>query len=53
MNALIILGALVFLMIGAYRGFSVILLAPLAALAAVLLTEPSAVPPLFKSSLTI
>jgi H+/gluconate symporter-like permease len=31
----------------AYRGFSVILFAPIAALLAVLLTDPSAVPPIF------
>ncbi|MDQ0449609.1 H+/gluconate symporter-like permease [Methylobacterium aerolatum] len=31
----------------AYRGYSVILFAPLAALGAVLLTDPSAVPPIF------
>ena len=47
MNSLIILGALVFLMVAAYRGYSVILFAPVAALLAVLLTEPSAVLPLF------
>ena len=49
MNVLIVLGALVFLMFVAYRGYSVILFAPVAALGAVLLTEPSAVPPMFSS----
>jgi H+/gluconate symporter-like permease len=39
--------ALVFLMFVAYRGFSVILFAPVAALLAVLLTDPAAVPPIF------
>jgi len=46
---LIVLGALVFLMFVAYRGYSVILFAPVAALGAVLLTEPSLVPPMFSS----
>lgn len=49
MNVLIVLGALVFLMFVAYRGYSVILFAPVAALGAVLLTEPSAVPAMFSS----
>jgi len=44
MNFLIALAALVFLMFVAYRGFSVILFAPVAALGAVLLTDPAAVP---------
>ena len=47
MSFLICVAALVFLMFVAYRGFSVILFAPIAALGAVLLTEPSAVPPIF------
>src|SRR6186997_3507868 len=47
MNLLIVLGALVFLMFVAYRGYSVILFAPVAAMGAVLLTDPSAVPPMF------
>src|ERR1044072_9756410 len=47
MNLLIVLAALVFLMFVAYRGYSVILFAPIAALGAVLLTDPSLVPPLF------
>jgi H+/gluconate symporter-like permease len=49
MNLLIVLGALAFLMFVAYRGYSVILFAPVAALGAVLLTDPSAVPPMFSS----
>jgi H+/gluconate symporter-like permease len=47
MSFLIAVGALVFLMFVAYRGFSVILFAPVAALGAVLLTDPAAVPPVF------
>ena len=47
MSFLIVLFALVFLMLAAYRGYSVILFAPVAALAAVLLTEPAAVAPVF------
>lgn len=47
MDALIILGALAFLMLAAYRGYSVILFAPLAALLAVLCTDASAVLPIF------
>ncbi|MCG5242396.1 GntP family permease [Azospirillum doebereinerae] len=47
MSLLICVGALAFLMFVAYRGFSVILFAPVAALAAVLLTDPAAVPPIF------
>ena len=47
MNLLIVLGALIFLMFVAYRGYSVILFAPIAALGAVLLTDPSLVPPVF------
>jgi H+/gluconate symporter-like permease len=49
MNLLIVLGALIFLMLVAYRGYSVILFAPVAALGAVLLTDPSLVPPMFSS----
>src|SRR3954449_786113 len=49
MNLIIVLGSLVFLMFVAYRGYSVILFAPIAALGAVLLTEPSLVPPMFSS----
>jgi H+/gluconate symporter-like permease len=44
---LIVLAALAFLMFVAYRGFSVILFAPVAALGAVVLTDPSAVAPVF------
>jgi H+/gluconate symporter-like permease len=47
MNFIICLAALFFLMTVAYRGYSVILFAPLAALGAVLVTDPSAVPPIF------
>jgi H+/gluconate symporter-like permease len=44
---LITLAALAFLMYVAYHGYSVILMAPVAAMGAVLLTDPSAVAPLF------
>jgi len=47
MSFLIALGALCFLMFVAYRGFSVILFAPVAAMGAVLLTDPAAVPAAF------
>lgn len=47
MSLIICLGALAALIFLAYRGFSVILVAPLAAMAAVLLTDPSAVAPAF------
>lgn len=47
MSFLIVLAALAFLMLVAYRGYSVILFAPVAALAAVLLTDPSLVAPMF------
>jgi H+/gluconate symporter-like permease len=47
MSFLIALAALVFLMLAAYRGYSVILFAPLAAMLAVALTDPAAVPPVF------
>ncbi|WP_022960783.1 GntP family permease [Halopseudomonas pelagia] len=47
MSVLIALSALALLMIAAYRGYSVILFAPIAALGAVLLTDPSAVAPAF------
>ena len=49
MSFLVALAALVFLMFVAYRGFSVILFAPVAALGAVLLTDPGAVPAAFTS----
>src|SRR5215471_1291444 len=44
MNLLIVLFALGFLILMAYRGYSVILFAPIAAMLAVLLTAPGAVP---------
>jgi H+/gluconate symporter-like permease len=47
MSVLIILAALGFLMFVAYRGASVILFAPVAALGAVLLTDPTLVAPIF------
>lgn len=47
MEIIIILLALFFLMFVAYRGFSVILFAPIAALFAVLLTDPGHVLPFF------
>ena len=47
MSFLIVLASLCFLMFVAYRGYSVILFAPIAALGAVLLTDPSLVPPMF------
>ncbi|HET8897236.1 MAG TPA: GntP family permease [Rhodanobacteraceae bacterium] len=47
MAFLIVLAALAFLMFAAYRGHSVILFAPLAALGAVLLTDPALVAPMF------
>ena len=43
MSVLIALAALALLMLAAYRGYSVILFAPIAALGAVLLTDPGAV----------
>ena len=49
MSLLIIVISLVFLMYVAYRGYSVILFAPVAALGAVLLTDPSLVAPMFSS----
>ena len=47
MSFLIVLAALCFLMFVAYRGYSVILFAPIAALGAVLLTDPALVAPMF------
>ncbi len=47
MSFVIVLLALCFLMYMAYRGHSVILVAPIAALGAVLLTDPSLVAPMF------
>lgn len=49
MTLLIVLGALILLMFIAYRGFSVILFAPVIALLAVLLTDPALVAPMFSS----
>ena len=49
MNLVIVLAALAFLMLVAYRGYSVILFAPIAALGAVLLTDPSLTAPMFSS----
>ena len=43
----IAIGALVFLMAVAYRGFSVIIFAPVAAMLAVLLTHPANVAPVY------
>ena len=47
MSFLIVVGALFFLMFMAYRGFSVILFAPIAAMLAVLLTHRATVPAMF------
>ena len=47
MQFLIVLASLCFLMFVAYRGYSVILFAPVAALGAVLLIDPSLVAPMF------
>ncbi len=47
MSVLIVLAALGFLMFVAYRGYSVILFAPVAALGAVLLVDPALVAPMF------
>ena len=47
MNFLIVLAALVLLMFVAYRGYSVILFAPICALLAVLFTDPAYVLPMF------
>ncbi|WP_194726759.1 GntP family permease [Noviherbaspirillum malthae] len=47
MVLLTVLAALGFLMIAAYRGYSIILAAPLAAMGAVILTDPGAVAPVF------
>src|SRR3974377_747450 len=49
MSLLIVVASLAFLMLVAYRGYSVILLAPVAALGAVLLSDPSLVAPMFTS----
>ena len=47
MDFVVVLAALCFLMFVAYRGYSVILFAPVAALGAVLLTDPGLVAPMF------
>jgi len=47
MSFIVAIAALCFLMLTAYRGFSVILFAPIAALLAVLVTEPSYVLPVY------
>ena len=47
MSFVVVLLALALLMFVAYRGFSVILFAPICALLAVLLTDPGLVPPVF------
>ena len=47
MSFLIVLAALAFLMFAAYRGYSVILFAPVAALGAVMFTDPAQVAPVF------
>ena len=47
MAFLIVLASLCFLMYVAYRGYSVILFAPIAAMGAVLLTDPNLVAPMF------
>jgi H+/gluconate symporter-like permease len=47
MEFLIVLASLGFLMFVAYRGYSVILFAPIAAMGAVLLTDPALVAPIF------
>src|SRR5947199_4241773 len=47
MSFVIVLAALIFLMLVAYRGYSVIMFAPVAALLAVVLTDPSYVLPMF------
>ena len=49
MSLIIVVAALVFLMLVAYRGYSVILFAPIAALLAVLLTDPALVAPMYTS----
>ena len=49
MSLLVVVAALAFLMFVAYRGYSVILFAPVAALGAVALTDPSLVAPMFSS----
>lgn len=50
MELVVVLAALAFLMFAAYRGYSVIIMAPVAALAAVLLISPSSVAPMFSGT---
>ncbi|MBS0551220.1 MAG: GntP family permease, partial [Proteobacteria bacterium] len=47
MDFLVVLASLAFLMFVAYRGYSVILFAPIAALGAVLFVDPNLVAPMF------
>ncbi|RZM12146.1 MAG: GntP family permease, partial [Sphingomonas sp.] len=47
MDVLIAAAALALLMLAAYRGLSVIVMAPLLAMAAVLVTDPAQVPAAF------
>lgn len=47
MDVMVVLASLLLLMLAAYRGYSVILFAPLCALLGVLLTDPGAVLPMF------
>ena len=47
LSLIIVVGALAFLMVMAYKGHSVILFAPIAAMGAVLLTDPALVAPMF------
>jgi H+/gluconate symporter-like permease len=49
MNFLVLLASLIFLILIAYRGYSVILFAIIAAMAAVLLTDPALVAPMFSN----
>jgi H+/gluconate symporter-like permease len=49
MDLVIVVGALCFLMAVAYKGYSVILFAPVAALGAVFFTDPALVAPMFTS----
>lgn len=47
MSIFIVLSALAFLILAAYRGYSIIIIAPIAAIGAVFLTDPAAVAPAF------
>ncbi len=53
MDLIVVLAALALLMFAAYRGHSVIIMAPVAALAAVLLTSPSSVAPMFSGTFMV